>query len=102
MALPGWPPDNPFPESLREPSPGAGADFPGSSGDRERGKFRPSTRRLLTTVAVVGDDGQPLARPTEELLEEMLLYQRATLLALSLLAEGASFSVEDVLAQAST
>ena len=93
----GWPPSAPFLESLQESSPGAGPDFPDSSGDRERGKFRPGTIPRTTTVAVVGDDGLPIARTTEELLEELLLYQKALLVALSMLAEGASFIAEDVL-----
>lgn len=97
MTLPGWPPNNPFPESTTDTVGDGSPDFPGSSGDRERGKFRPSATPKLTTIAVVGDDGQPFVRTTEQLLEELLLYQKATLLALSLLADGASFSVEDVL-----
>lgn len=91
----------PFPESLRESrGQGAGPDFPGSSGDRERGKFRPSNTPGLAVVAVTDDDGQPLGRTTDELLAELVLYQKATLVALSLLAEGGSFSVEEVLAVA--
>ena len=101
MTLRGWPPSAPFPESLHEREFGAGPDFPDSSGGREQGKFRPSVTPKLTTVAVVGDDGMPLARSTEQLLEDLLTYQKATLLALSLLAEGASFTVGDVLAQVS-
>ncbi len=97
MTLPGWPPSAPFPESQRESEPGAGPDFPGSSGDRERGKFRPSATPKLTAIAVVDDDGNPVSRTTNELLEELLLWQKATVVALSMLAEGASFSVDDVL-----
>ena len=89
----GWPPDNPFPASRREPSPGAGPDFPGSSGGREQGKFRPSASRLLTTIGVVGDDGLPLAKTTDEMLAEQSLYLRAVVLGLSILAG------EDLLAQ---
>ena len=66
---------------------GAGPDFPGSAGDREKGKFRPSAIPRRTAVAVVGDDGKPIARTSETLLEEVLLYQKATVLGLSLLLE---------------
>ena len=91
----------PFPESLRETNTGAGPDFPGHSGDRERGKFRPSETPRLTTLAVVGDDGQPVVRTTDQILEELLLYQRATLMAITLMAAGATFTVDDVLTQVS-
>jgi len=36
---------------------GLGSDFPGSGGDRERGKFRESAYPRLTTVAISNDDG---------------------------------------------
>lgn len=92
----------PFPESLTESRGyGAGPDFPGSSGDRERGKFRPSSTPGLDVIAVGGDDGQPLARTTDDLLAEMLLYQRAILLALSFVADGAAFTPEQILTQVS-
>ena len=90
-----------FPESSRNTT-GAGSDFPGSSGDRERGKFRPSVTPRLTTVAVVDDEGHPIALTVEQLLSELILLQRATVLALSLLAEGTTFGVEDLLAEASS
>lgn len=89
----GWPHDNPFPASLREPVPGAGADFPASSGGREQGKFRPSATRLLTAVAVVGDDGQPLGMTQAQLQEDTLLYLKAIVHGLSLLTG------QDLLAQ---
>lgn len=75
-----------FPQSQVD-STGAGPDFPASSGDRERGKFRPSVTPRLTQVAVTGDEGEPLVGPLQKLLEEMLLYQKATVLGLSLLVE---------------
>lgn len=87
-----------FPQSRVE-STGAGPDFPGSAGDRERGKFRPSTIPRRTTVAVTGDDGTPTIRTTDQILEEVLLYQKAILLALSLTTHGASFEPEEILAQ---
>lgn len=87
-----------FPQSRNE-STGAGPDFPGSAGDRERGKFRPSASPRLTNVAVVGDDGTPVARSTEEILEEILLYQKAILLALAQVAQGESFDPEEQLRQ---
>lgn len=92
----------PFIESERETRGiGAGPDFPGSSGDRERGKFRPSQTPGLTRVAVSGDDGQPLVKSTDQLLEELITVNRGILLALSLTAMGAEFTVDDVLAAVS-
>lgn len=101
MTLPGWPPTQPFPESQREREPGAGPDFPGSSGGREQGKFRPGNLPYTDVVAVSGDDGQPVTRDAESLLTEMLAYQKAILLALALTSEGASFTVDEVLASVS-
>lgn len=91
----------PFPESLKETTPGTGPDFPGSSGDRERGKFRPSAIPRLTAVAVVGDDGKPIPLTTNQLLEEILLYQKALLYALTLISEGEAFTVEYALREVS-
>ena len=87
-----------FPQSRVE-STGAGPDFPGSAGDRERGKFRPSSIPRLTQVAVTGDDGLPVVRTAEHILEEILLYQKAILLALSLVTKGASFEPAEILDQ---
>lgn len=86
-----------FPESLQE-STGLGPDFPGSSGDRERGKFRPSAIPRLTQVAVTTDDGKPIAKTTEQLLAEVLLWQKAMVLALSLQTDR---SVTDLINDAS-
>ena len=88
-----------FPESLIH-STGAGPDFPGSAGDRERGKFRPSGVPRRTTVAIVGDDGKPITRTTNELLEELLLWQKAMTLAMVLHSEDAQFSLDDLLSEA--
>jgi hypothetical protein len=90
----GWPHDNPFPESLREPTPGAGADFPASAGGREQGKFRPAGRRGLTAIAVTDAAGLPLGRTTDDRLDELALYLRAIALGLSMLVE------EDLIEQA--
>ncbi len=49
MTLPGWPPDSPFPESQHEPSPGAGPDFPGSSGGRNWHGLNAEVRYLPLT-----------------------------------------------------
>lgn len=87
-----------FPQSLRE-STGGGPDFPGSSGDREKGKFRPSGTARLDTVAVAGDDGRPVTMTTDQILGEILVYQKATLLALSYLVEGENFTPDDILDQ---
>ena len=62
-----------FPESLRHTT-GSGPDFPGSSGDREQGKFRPSGTPRLDVVAVARDDGRPVASTTDLLLAELLLW----------------------------
>ena len=82
MTFPAWPPQNPFPESQRDSTGGNTPDFPGSSGGREQGKFRPSATPLLTQVAVTSDTGKPFVATTDELLAENLLYQKAILLAL--------------------
>ncbi len=57
-------------------STGLGPDFPGSAGDRERAKFRESTHPRLTTVAVSGDDGEPVAATADQLLEELIYEVR--------------------------
>ena len=85
MVLAPWPPLHPFPESQQESLPGAGPDFPGSSGGREQGKFRPSRTPYLTKVAITGDDGKPIQQTTDDLLRELLVYQKATVMGLSLL-----------------
>ena len=91
----------PFVESQRESrGQGAGPDFPGSSGDRERGKFRPSSTPGLTRIAVTGDDGQALGQTTEQLLSQVIWTNLAILWALSALADGASFTVDEALAEA--
>ena len=69
-------------ESLTD-STGQGPDFPGSSGDRERGKFRPSATPRLTVVAVTDDRGRPVADGLVQVLNELLLYQKAIVLGLS-------------------
>lgn len=89
-----------FLESLRE-STGGGPDFPGSSGDREKGKFRPSGTPRLTQVAVAGDDGLPVVRSTNELLADIILWNKAVVVALMHMTDGDPFSVSEVLAEAS-
>ena len=85
-----------FPESLVD-STGLGADLPGSSGDRERGKFRPSATPRLTQVAVTGDDGKAITLTTNQILLEILAYQQAILAALSFLSESEPFEPKDAL-----
>ena len=85
-----------FPESQVDTT-GSGPDFPGSSGDRERGKFRPSGTPRLTQVAVTGDDGQPVALSTNQLLEQILVYQQAILMGLAFLSASEPFSPDDAL-----
>ena len=75
-----------FPESLRD-STGLGPDFPVSSGDRERGKHRPSKTPRLTVIAVSNDDGTVVASGLADVLNELLLYQKAVVHGLSLLTE---------------
>lgn len=87
-----------FPESRTE-STGAGPDFPGSAGDRERGKFRPSATPRLTQVAVVGDDGKPVALTTEQLLADLVLWQKVTVVLLLRISEDST--LEDVVNEAS-
>lgn len=73
-----WPPNaTPFPASQRDTT-GHGPDFPGSAGDREAGKFRPSAFPRLDQVAVTNDDGTPLFGliPTD-LLEQLVMELRA-------------------------
>lgn len=81
----------PFPQTLSETNAGAGTDFPGSSGDRERGKFRPSATPRLTAVAVTNDDGTTVAGTLAESLDLLLQYQRAIVLGLSLLTDADLF-----------
>ena len=88
-----------FPESLVQ-STGSGPDFPGSSGDREKGKFRPSATPRLTQVAVTGDDGRPIAKTTDKLLTELLLWQKAAVIAQIWNMEGFTFTFEELLNEA--
>ncbi len=53
-------------------STGSGPNFPSSSGDREKGKFRLSDFPRLTVVAVSNDDGMPIAATTNQILAELL------------------------------
>lgn len=89
-----------FPESLVDTT-GAGPDFPGSSGDRERGRFRPSATPRLTQVAVTGDDGQPVVLTTNQILLEILAVQKALLMALSFLSQSEPFEPADAVKAAS-
>lgn len=68
-------------------STGLGPDMPGSGGDRERGKFRPSVYPRLTTVAVVGDDGESLTAGLSSVEDEQILLLRAIVLGLTIITE---------------
>ena len=68
-------------------STGLGPDMPGSGGDRERGKFRPSVYPRLTTVAVVGDDGEAIGAGFAGSVEENTLLLRAIVLGLTIITE---------------
>lgn len=90
-----------FPESESYSTGPSLPDFPGSSGDRERGKFRPSATPRLTQVAVTGDDGKAVTLTTNQILLEILAYQKAILIALSYLSESESFAPDDALREVS-
>lgn len=76
-------------------STGLGPDFPGSAGDRERGKFRPSSHPRLTQIAVTTDDGQPIATGTDEILRELVYEVR--LLRHALVLQGLAADMEEVI-----
>lgn len=78
--MPPFPPTKPFPESLTSTT-SAGPDFPGSAGDRELGKFRPSATPRLVSIAVTDDDGNPIGTAVGTALvpnfEEVIYWLRA-------------------------
>ena len=74
----------------------SGPDFPGSSGDRERGKFRPSDTPRLTRVAVSGDDGKAIVATTDELLSEILMWQKMMVQAQVWANEDMRFTLDDL------
>ena len=77
MTFPAWPPMAPFPEAQRDSFGDGTPDFPGDSGGREKGKFRPSAVVKLTTIAVVNDDGTVIGTAQIATNEEQLLELRA-------------------------
>ncbi len=74
-------------------STGLGPDFPGSAGDRERGKFRASAHPRLTQIAVVGDEGNPIAQDTNALLMEVV--HELTLLRHALVLGGLAADIDE-------
>lgn len=76
-------------------STGLGPDFPGSAGDRERAKFRESEHPRLTAVAVVNDDGHPVAMGTNDLLVELI--HEIKLLRSGLVIEGLAADTDESL-----
>ena len=76
--FPKWPPEpsSPWPET-QHASNGETPDFPGSAGDREQGKFRPSDTPRLTVVAVVNDDGTRIGSALVPGYEELSYWIRA-------------------------
>jgi len=70
-------------------------DFPSSAGDRERGKFRPSATPRQTLVAVSDDEGQPIGRSTEQILEELVYEVR--LLRHALVLQGLAADIDDTM-----
>ena len=93
--FPPWPPAAPFAASKTDSQGQGTPDFPQSSGDRERGKFRPSVTPGLTQVAVVNEDGTQIGTALVPSFEEIAIYQKAMLLALAKLAD---IPVADLLA----
>ena len=89
---PPFPPTRPFPES-RFDSSGGGPDFPGSAGDREQGKFRPSAIPRLVQVAVVDDDGRPVGTALVPNFDELIYWIRA--MYMGLVAKGLAEDVTD-------
>ena len=55
-----------------KPPPSVVDVFSGSSGDREKGKFRPSKYPRLYNIGVTNDDGSPVAEGVEELLVKLI------------------------------
>lgn len=76
-------------------STGLGPDFPGSAGDRERGKFRPSKSPRLTKIAVCDDEGEPIGTSTDQLLDELVLEVR--LLRQSLVLGGLAADIDETI-----
>ena len=91
--LGGWPPGPPFPESQRDSIGDGSPDFPGSAGDRERSKFRPSGTPKLTQVAVTNDDGTVIGHAMVESNEEVAFWLRA--MYAGLVAKGVAEDVTD-------
>ena len=85
MTFPKWPPypNQPWPETQHSAN-GETPDFPGSAGDREQGKFRPSATPRLTAVAVVDDAGNPIGTAFIPSFDELIEEIRKLRLALTL------------------
>ena len=79
-----WPYQHPFPGSQSSAT-GHGPDFPSDAGDRERGKFRPSSEPRLTTLAVVNDDGTQIGYAIAPQLDELTYLMRLVVQGLSYL-----------------
>lgn len=65
------PPELARPGQVERGATALGPDFPSSSGDRERGKFRKSKYPRLVLVGVSNDDETPITQKTEEVLERI-------------------------------
>ncbi len=91
----GFPPHNPFPESLVDTLGDGAPDFPFSAGGREQGKFRPGRLPKTTTVAVVNDDGSPIMGEPQMTVEEAtLLEMKAIRLGIQMLLAQANIGVD--------
>lgn len=75
--FPPWPPTAPFPQSQQDTTGRGAPDFPGSAGDRERGKFRPGEVPGTTTIAVVNDDGTRIGSFDMPSNDEIVFWLRA-------------------------
>ena len=92
--FPPFPPNSPFPAGQRDSIGDGAPDFPGSSGGREQGKFRPSATPKLTQVAVVNDDGTQIGWAAVPALDELTIYLRAIAFAM---AQGVGWSLDELL-----
>ena len=93
MTFPAWPPSAPFLESQQDSLGDNAPDFPGSSGGREQGKFRPSATPKLTQVAVTNDDGTQIGTALVPSSEETAFWIRA--LYAGLVVKGMAVDVTD-------
>ena len=73
---------------------GLGPEFPASSGDRERGRFRESQYPRLVQVAVSNDDGTAITAALQSDIQE--LTREVRLLRQSLVMVGLAAPLEEL------